>query len=339
MIFHCFIISCCLFFIWTLGQKWNSTKLRISHVRNCITGLKLSTFRNFARQIIARKIQCAKPIHLRETQRNLSRKIEISPPSLVMSLGISPISLLLDKSMLFKSPTFLNSEIAPFHTNTKFSRLKSKGTPARPRRDHLRTSPTTEDPLNDIVVKLLDLALRIRSFVRLVPIHAGIGPINLFSPTSNITNSVQFFIDEGNSEFKLFFPKCNMLMVFMKPMELGIFPDSSLFAKTRILKECACDQQSEYLAHSLEGESAKCNSPLSLLSNAFISRNLHIFQMDFGISPSRVLLLRSREIKFPNDSGMIPTKSLEVRSRYVREAIFSKPFGMTPLDSQKERSR
>ncbi|KAF4398626.1 hypothetical protein G4B88_013715, partial [Cannabis sativa] len=148
----------------------------------------------------------------------------INPTSLDMSLGISPISLLLDKSMLFNSPTFLNSEIVPFHINTNFSRLKSSGTPCCPR--------------------LLERVLRIRRPVRLVPIHVGISPDNLFPPTSNITNWVQFFNDEGNSAVKLLFLKCNTLMETKKPMEIGIFPDNLLFAKTRIRRERACDQQS-----------------------------------------------------------------------------------------------
>ncbi|KAG5051187.1 hypothetical protein GLYMA_02G084200v4 [Glycine max] len=86
--------------------------------------------------------------------------------------------------------------------------------------------------------------LKIISCCIFSPIHDGIGPDNLFSPTSNIIKLLQFFKVEGNSPIKLLFPKTKASNLTRIPRDVGIFPDNLLLLKSRNSNESVDFKQS-----------------------------------------------------------------------------------------------
>nr|KYP39401.1 hypothetical protein KK1_039289 [Cajanus cajan] len=77
----------------------------------------------------------------------------------------------------------------------------------------------------------------------LSPIHGGIGPDNIFSPTSSIIKLLQFFKVLGNSPVKLLFAKTKAFNLTRVPMDIGIFPDNLLLLKSRISNDSTDFQQ------------------------------------------------------------------------------------------------
>ena len=153
----------------------------------------------------------------------------------------------------------------------------------------------------------------------LSPIHGGIGPENIFSPTSNMIRLLQFFKVESNSPIRLLFRKTNTSNFTRLPMDTGILPDNLLLLKSRHINRSTDFQQS-----------GSC--PFNWLYDKSKMVISEVLGSHMNENKSENLLLESLSSKAcSKNQGILPSKWFELRIIDGLLRSFNDVLGIVPV--------